>query len=219
MQSSEKNNSTGLIIVVVSVLIIIGFLVLIFKNSNSASSNQPTVLNSSTDSMAGHHPQTPSDNSKFASLIDKPAPDFSLKDINGNSYSIAGLKGKNVVLFFNEGLMCYPACWNQIISFAKDTRFKDAGAEVISIVVDAPNDWQKAIEKMPDLAAATVIFDSDKKVSGEFGVLNLESSMHKGAFPGHTYIIIDKNGIVKFAMDDPNMAINNDRLIEELKKL
>lgn len=222
MASSEKNNLTGLIIVVVSVLIIIGFLVLIFKNSDGATS-QPTVLNSesldSSDSMTDHHPKTPSDNSKFASLIDKPAPDFSLKDINGNSYSVATLKGKNAVLFFNEGLMCYPACWNQITTFAKDARFKNAGAEVISIVVDAPSDWKKAIEKMPDLAAAKVIFDSDKKVSGDFGVLNLESSMHKGAFPGHTYIIIDKNGIVKFAMDDPNMAINNDRLIEELKKI
>lgn len=219
MQSSSKNNAT-LIVIVVSLALVAGLVVLIFKNSGA---QQPTVLTAnsanSTDSMDSHHPKTPADISQFSSLLGKPAPDFSLTDLNGNTYTPATLKGKNVVLFFNEGLMCYPACWNQIASFPKDNRFKEAGAEVISIVVDTSRDWQDAVNKMPDLAAATVVFDSGKTASNAFGVLNLDSSMHKGAFPGHTYVIIDKNGIVKFALDDPNMALNNDRLIEELKKL
>lgn len=210
----------ALVIIVVSLVLIVGLVVLIFKNSGT---QQPTVLTansaSSTDSMDSHHPKTPADASAFSSLIGKSSPDFSLTDLNGNIYSPATLKGKNVVLFFNEGLMCYPACWNQIASFPKDARFKEAGAEVISIVVDTQKDWQDAVNKMPDLAAATVVFDTEKTASNSFGVLSLDSSMHKGAFPGHTYIILDKNGIVKFAMDDPNMALNNDRLMEELKKL
>ena len=216
MQSSSKNN-TALIIIVISSVLIAGLIVLIFRNSTPS---QPTVLTAnSADSTNDHHPKTSADTSQFSSLLGKPTPDFSFADLNGNTYTPASLKGKNVILFFNEGLMCYPACWNQISSFPKDNRFKEAGAEVISIVVDAPKDWESAVKKMPDLAAATVVFDSGKTASSAFGVLIFDSSMHKGAFPGHTYIIIDKAGVIRFALDDPNMAVNNDRLMEEIKKL
>lgn len=43
--------------------------------------------------------------------------------------------------------------------------------------------------------------------------------MHKGDFPGHTYIIIDKAGIVRFTKDDPQMGIRNDEIKKELDKL
>ena len=35
-------------------------------------------------------------------VIGKPAPDFSLEDIDGNLVKLSDYKGKNVVLFFNE---------------------------------------------------------------------------------------------------------------------
>ena len=43
--------------------------------------------------------------------------------------------------------------------------------------------------------------------------------MHKGQFPGHTYLIIDKEGIVRFIKDDVQMAVRNDELKAELEKL
>ena len=50
-------------------------------------------------------------------------------------------------------------------------------------------------------------------------MLTLDSSMHYGSLPGHTYVIIDKEGIVRYVYDDPRMAINNDLLVAELGKL
>ena len=115
--------------------------------------------------------------------------------------------------------MCYPACWNQIVALGKDERFKNADVVVLSVVVDLPEEWQKAIEKMPELAEATVVFDKGAAVSSKFNMLKAKSSMHYGSLPGHTYVIIDKEGIVRHVFDDSNMAIHNDKLVEEIVKL
>ena len=41
--------------------------------------------------------------------------------------------------------------------------------------------------------------------------------MHKGTYPGHTYILIDKQGIIRFTYDDPTMAIQNDLIYSKIK--
>lgn len=150
-------------------------------------------------------------------LIGKSVPQFSLTDINGKEYSSKNLKGKNVVLFFNEGLMCYPACWNQIAKFGSDSRFNSSDTVALSVVVDPKTEWKQAIDKMPELAAATTLFDDGGAVSRAFNVLKTDSSMHYGMLPGHTYVIIDKAGIVRDVYDDPRMAIRNDEIFAKIQ--
>lgn len=152
-------------------------------------------------------------------LINKTAPNFSLTDLNGKIYSLENLRGKNIILFFNEGLMCYPACWNQIAAFGKDKRFEKNNTIVLSVVIDPKEGWRKAINQMPDLAKAIIVFDEDARISEKYGVLKVASSMHYGVYPGHTYVLIDKEGIVRYIFDDPNMAIHNDKLLNEISKL
>lgn len=151
-------------------------------------------------------------------LIGKPLPALKLVDNNGDIYSFENLKGKNIVLFFNEGLMCYPACWNQMAMFGTDSRFNSNDTQAISVITDSPQDWQTAIQKMPDLRKATTLFDIGAGASRELNVLFLGSSMHPGHSPGHTYILIDKAGIVRDIIDDPAMAINNDKIFEKISK-
>ncbi|MHB8871471.1 MAG: redoxin domain-containing protein [Candidatus Doudnabacteria bacterium] len=152
------------------------------------------------------------------SLIGKPIPNLNLKDSNGNIYDSFNLKGKNAVLFFNEGLMCYPACWDQMAAFGTDNRFNNDDIIAISVVADPAEDWKKAIEKMPDLAKAKTLFDQGAVVSRQLGIVSMGSSMHSGQLPGHTYIMIDKQGIVRDVFDDSNMAINNDKILEMISK-
>ncbi len=152
-------------------------------------------------------------------LVGRPAPAFSLTDRDGNTYTNDNLKGKRVVLFFNEGLMCYPACWNQMMEFPKDKRFDQDDVAVFSIVIDAKESWKKAIEKMPEMAAVRSLHDTDRTASKDFQMLNLPSSMHLGSIPGHTYVVIDKEGIVRYVLDDPKMAINNGTIYSEIEKL
>lgn len=152
------------------------------------------------------------------SLIGKPMPDIRLSDMDGNAYPMEGLRGKNVVLFFNEGLMCYPACWNQMVSFGADARFNSADTAAISVVTDAPQDWRRAVAQVPDLAKAVILFDAGAATSRQLGILSMGSSMHPGQLPGHTYILIDKKGIVREIFDDQNMGDNSEAILRKIAK-
>ncbi len=155
----------------------------------------------------------------FDEMVGKPAPDFELPSYDGETYRLSELKGKNVVLFFNEGLMCYPSCWNQIAAFGNDPRFNNEDTVALNIVPDPKDGWGEAIEYMPELGNGTLLLDADKSVSTQYDTMNLPSSMHRGAMPGHTYMLIDKEGIVRFVYDDVQMGVQNDMLAEELAKL
>lgn len=208
-----KNNNTLIIIVVAVIAVLVG-ITIGSKNKNTSGVAVSPTVDSHGHSTAGSAPAAP-----LKDLTGKPTPNFVLADRDGKSYASNELRGKNIILFFNEGLMCYPACWNQIVSLARDARLNKSDTVVLSVVVDLPKDWQTAIDKMPELAEATVVFDKNASVSKQFGVLTLASSMHYGSLPGHTYVIIDKEGIVRHMFDDPNMAIHNDQLAAEISKL
>ena len=152
-------------------------------------------------------------------LIGKPMPAIQLTDKDGKAYTTADFKGKDTVLFFNEGLMCYPACWNQMAAFGSDQRFNSDQIQAISVVTDSAKDWQTAIAKMPQLAKAATMFDAGANASRQLGMLTTTSSMHRGSLPGHTYVLIDKEGIVRYVFDDPNMAIANDMLAAKIAEL
>lgn len=203
-----KNETKNLFSVIVLVLGVIGVIALVANNGKGASAD--------SHDMAA---PAQADAASLEAMVGKPAPQFSLTDINGKEYTAESLKGKNVVLFFNEGLMCYPACWNQIAQFGSDDRFNTADTVALSVVVDPKAEWGRAIEKMPELAAATTLFDEGATVSRAFNVLTTASSMHYGALPGHTYVIIDKAGIVRDVLDDPRMAIRNDEIFTKIQAL
>ncbi len=186
---------------------------------NSTQSAPQAAAAGSGDSTADHHKPKPVDSAVFDGLIGKAAPEFTAISYEGKQVSLKDYRGQNVLLFFNEGLMCYPACWNQIVAFGKDTTFKQKNTVVLNITVDSKEEWKKAIDKMPELSGNTVILDPDRTVANLYGVLSLNSSMHRGQFPGHTYILIDKDGIVRFTKDDDQMAVRNNELITEINKL
>ncbi len=216
------NNTKNIIIVV---LITVGIAWLVFnsissKNTNSPQTNSGNSSQVSGQSADGHHAaSSPINENTFKNLVGKKAPNFNLTGYDGKSFSLESLKGKNVVLFFSEGLMCYPACWNQIVALGKDNRFNRGDTVVLTIVNDRKDDWKSAIEKMPDLSLATVLLDTDRVVSVAYGVLNLPSSMHRGQLPGHSYVVIDKQGIVRYVFDDSAMGIQNDKIVSELSKI
>lgn len=215
----NKNNNNGKVpvvsIIIVSVVVLaLGYF--LFKNPPQPKQDQDSASN--MDSMHGGAAMAVNSD-ELNSLIGNPMPGIQLSDKDGKVYTPADFMGKNTVLFFNEGLMCYPACWNQMASFGGDERFNGDQIQAISVVVDSAKDWEKAISKMPELAKATTMFDINASASKQLGVLTTASSMHRGSLPGHTYIVIDKNGIVKYVFDDPNMAIANDMLFGKIGEL
>ena len=205
MKKTNNSYAPAIVLAVVGVFVIAGIYVA-NKTNGTASGGQ-------AGAGGGGAPSSIDD------LVGKPAPKFSLSDRNGTEYSLENLKGKNVVLFFNEGIMCYPGCWNQVASLGKDARFNGGDTLAFSVVVDQPNDWAKAIQKMPELESAKILFDTSRSASRAYAMLTANSSMHFGSLPGHTYVLIDKEGVVRYVYDDPRMAINNELITAEVEKL
>ena len=40
--------------------------------------------------------------------------------------------------------------------------------------------------------------------------------MEKGFYKGYMYMILDKEGVVRFVYDDPSMAVNNDMINQKI---
>ncbi len=207
--------------VYIAIAVTAGIVLLVWGLTAISGNSQETTIQpqTKTQSMDNHHGSKEASEMTFSSLLGKTAPDFTLENYDGKQVHLSELRGKRVVLFFTEGLMCYPACWNQMAAFAQDKSFNTDDVITLNITIDNRADWGQAIDKMPELRKATVLFDTNKTVSNTYGVLTLNSSMHRGEFPGHTYLILDKNGIVRFAKDDPQMAVRNNELKSELMKI
>lgn len=197
-----KNSNKSFIVILIVAIIIVGGIMYAVGKSQSPSGTQSGVPVKVLADMN--------------SLMNQPAPDFTLTDKNGTAVKLSDLRGKTVVLFFNEGLMCYPACWDQMAKLSSDARLNTDSVKSYSIVVDSVSNWGPAVAKMPELAQANVLYDNDGIVSKEYGVLKATSSMHYGVYPGHSYVVIDPQGIVKYIFDDPRMAINNDKIAEQI---
>ncbi len=211
--------STGIAFAFIVVLIA-AILVIDTIKPNREKITSVSVTPGATDNMADHHaPPAPADNTKFNSLIGQTAPEFNLVSYDGKNINLAGLKGKNVVLFFSEGAMCYPSCWDQINAFTKDKGFAKKDTVVLTVVVDPKSEWDEVVRQDSKIAEAMVLLDTDRKVSTDYGVLTVDSSMHRGQFPGHTYVIIDKEGVVRYELDDVQMGINNSKLLANINKL
>lgn len=193
-------------IFIVAAVVVIGGLILF--TGNKKPSETKSVINSGTEKKIN-----------FNEAVGQKAPDFELESINGATIKLSDYLGKNAVLFFNEGSMCYPACWDQIAELGNDSRFNNENTVAFSIVTDPRSQWLDIVSKSTNLTKSKILFDTSRSVSKMYNVLNLASSMHPGSLPGHTYFIIDKEGIIRFTMDDPNMALANDKLIKEIEKL
>lgn len=218
---NNNNQQSTIITAITTAVIVLGLAYFLFRTSPDNNVNAGRNAANVDNGMASHHGGSPmaANTAELNALIGKPLPNIQLSDKDGKTFTVGSLAGKNTVLFFNEGLMCYPACWNQMAAFGKDPRFNGKETQAVSVLVDSARDWQQAINKMPELASTMTMFDTGANASRQLGVLVTESSMHRGSLPGHTYIVIDKKGIVRYVFDDPNMAIANDMLAAKIAEL
>jgi peroxiredoxin Q/BCP len=119
-----------------------------------------------------------------------PAPDFTLKDANGNDWRLSDQRGKVVVLLFYPGDET-PICTRQMCS-VRD-RWDDyiaTGAEVVGISSDSIESHKKFAEhhQLP----LRLLSDSDGAVSKLYGARSL--------IPGkvaRSVFVIDGRGIVR----------------------
>ena len=149
------------------------------------------------------------------------APQFQLASVvNGTTFNLASYANKsNVLLFFNEGLSCSP-CLQQMVDIDKDySAFKQMGLTVVSITTDSPSSlgtWahNNGISNM------MVLSDSSFRVDTEYTTMGAGTgSMHPGMAPGHTFILVGKDGKILWREDygTSTMYVPMDQLISAVK--
>ena len=85
--------------------------------------------------------------SKKRSVIGSPAPDFTMKDVNGKNITLSDYKGKYVLLDFWAS-WCVPCRKDNPYVKAAYEKFKDKNFTIIGVSVDENGEsWKKAIEK------------------------------------------------------------------------
>jgi peroxiredoxin len=127
------------------------------------------------------------------------APSFTLPATTGQNISLSDYEGKkNVLLYFQEGIMCAP-CWKQLEDIQKEYgKFESLDIEVLAITVDPLNALIKESQKRG--ITLPVLDDGvDLSVSKAYNVL--DQSMHPGSRPGHSFILIGKDGNIIWKKD------------------
>jgi peroxiredoxin len=140
------------------------------------------------------------------------APDFTLRDENGEEVPLSSLRGRNVVLIF------FPAAFSGLCTKELHTatdlaeKYGAAGAEVFGVSVDSPYAL-KAFKRDEGLEAHFLSdFHPKGKVAEEYGAYIPEAGVATRA----TYVI-DKDGKIAYkAVNHPGEMRDQDAIIDAL---
>jgi peroxiredoxin Q/BCP len=118
------------------------------------------------------------------------APEFTLRDQHGRERSLAGLRGRPVVLYFYPRDNT-PACTAEACTFRDEFQgFRGLDAEIVGVSADSPES-HAAFAKAHALPF-TLLSDPDDRVRTLFAVPRT-----LGLFPGRTTYVIDAGGVVR----------------------
>ncbi len=135
--------------------------------------------------------------------VGRPAPDFSLSIANGGGGTFHLSQERNVtnvLLFFNEGLSCAP-CLTQMQQLDADaSQFQAAHVLIVSITGDTLSQMTTwASNAYVD--SSIVLADPTLGVCNAYDTTGAAVSMMPGTAPGHTFLLVDKKGVVLWRAD------------------
>ena len=143
------------------------------------------------------------------------APNFTLKDKNGNDVSLSDFLGKRVVLYFYPKDNT-PGCTRQACAFAGAYKqFEAKGVEVIGISKDSVASHVKFAEKYN--LPFVLLSDPDRIAIEAYGVWQEKKQYGKVAFGVvRTTFIIDENGNIERIMPKVKPDTNAADILAEL---
>lgn len=153
--------------------------------------------------------------------VGQEAPEFELNSVvNGTTFNLANYANKSdVLLFFNEGLSCSP-CLQQMVDIDSDySAFRQMGIVVVSITTDSPSSLG-AWAHNNGVSNMMVLSDSSLQVDQSYTTMGANvGSMHPGMAPGHTFILVGKDGKILWREDygTTTMYVPMDQLIAAVK--
>lgn len=146
--------------------------------------------------------------------VGSPAPDFTLPSTSGQSVTLSTLRGKNVLLAFFP-LAFTGTCTAEMCAISEDYgKFQSGNTVVLPISVDSVPTLKEF--KAKERITVDLLGDFRRDTSRLYGVLNEEKF-----YSNRAYIVIDKNGIVRWTHQEANNSERRDNreLLAELAKL
>lgn len=124
------------------------------------------------------------------------APDFSVATNGGGTVSLAGLKGKNVILYFYPKDDT-PGCTKEACAFRDNfAEFKKRGAVVLGVSPDSVKSHDKFVEKFK--LPFTLLADEAKQIVEAYGVWGEKSFMGRKYMGTHRVtFLIGPDGCIK----------------------
>ena len=148
--------------------------------------------------------------------VGKKAPNFTLRDKNGESVSLSDFLGKKVVLYFYPKDNT-PGCTAEACSLRDGyAELKSAGYEIIGVSKDSAASHKKFADKHE--LPFTLIADTDVALNNAFGVWQMKK-MAGREYMGtvRTTFLIDEEGVVEDIITKVNTKDSANQILQ-LKK-
>jgi peroxiredoxin len=126
------------------------------------------------------------------------APEIKLPATDGSTFDLAAMRGKTMLLYFQEGLTCQP-CWDQLKDIQSNiNQFQALGIDqVVSITTDPLNALQQKVADegltLPVLSDPSLAVSSAYTANG-YGMMGASRD-------GHTFIVVGPDGLIKWRAD------------------
>jgi peroxiredoxin Q/BCP len=126
------------------------------------------------------------------------APPFSLSATTGDPITVAALRGKTVLLYFQEGIGC-EGCWTQLKDIQTHLgQFNALGIDTVVTITTDPLDALK--QKVADEGITLpVLADTSFAVSQAFNATAY--GMMSGSADGHTFLVVGPDGRIRWRAD------------------
>ena len=147
--------------------------------------------------------------------VNEKAPNFTLKDQNGETVSLSDFRGKRVVLYFYPKDNT-PGCTRQACAFAGAyEEFQKRGVEIIGVSRDGISSHVKFAEKYS--LPFVLLSDPELEAIRAYGVWQEKKLYGKVSFGVvRTSFIIDENGIIEKVMPKVKPDTNAQEILEFL---
>ena len=141
-----------------------------------------------------------------------PAPDFTLPDAYGNSFSLSSFRGKSPVILYFYPKASTPGCTKQACGVRDNiSKFKESGIEIFGISVDPKEKIKSFIDAYR--LNFPLLSDEKKEISKTYGVLNALG------FDSRITFIIDKSGNIANIIRDVDVDKHAEQVYEFALKL
>lgn len=159
--------------------------------------------NSGQSSGGGSAEASAGDREQFPYAVGEPgpgqqAPVISLPSTKGGTFDLAAQRGKRVLLYFQEGIMCQP-CWDQLKDLeAQRSKLAPLGIDQMVSVTADPLDASRQKVAAEGLTSPNL---SDPNLAVSSAYTTNQYGMMRTSANGHSFIVVGPDGKIERRLD------------------